>query len=356
MKVLIVHPPVPIYGGAERVIVKLCEYMRGKGIGHGLFMPSLPKGMAEDLGDTRVLSLLEASQKHWDVINYHNFPATLSYFNFWGVPSAWLCNEPPELFTNWKRKPIEWLNRKLVKNKIKNVIVADKFNARRFFDLYDVVPKIIPYGVDYDFFNEVIHSRSDQFTVMQVGTISHFKNQLASIKALAYLKDYVSDARLILVGNVSEPDYKNEVEGAITEYQLGGHVIWEPHVTRRQLQTLYAMTDVLIHPCNEQGGWLTPFEALSARVPVVVSGKLSCSDLISSNNMGMVVDNNESYGPVLHDIYKLQDYHREKTQIAKAWVKDNLSWEKYGKSMVDYFKEVANGEARVYSGDCRVLR
>jgi glycosyltransferase involved in cell wall biosynthesis len=340
MKVLIVHPGVSIYGGAERVIVKLCEYMSNHSVVHTVAMSKIPDEMKADLlysGTPQIIGspALMANINNFDIINYHNFPATL-YSMITNKPGVWYCNEPPEMFTSPSRRFIEWGNRNLVRNRIENVVVADKFNARRLFDLYDVVPKIIPYGIDYEYFSQVEHRPNPEyFTVLQVGTISRYKNQLATIEAVAEAKQCITNIRLWLVGNVSEPDYKREIEDAISEYHLGGCISWEPHISRDHLRSLYAQSNILLHPVKEQGGWLSPFEAISAGCPVIVSKELTCSDMIENNRLGIVTSDYVKALRLIHDYPSINSYGH-----SSVWVKDNLTWDKFGESMVRHFEEV----------------
>lgn len=341
MKVLLVSPESTFYGGGERVIVKLCNYFRDNSIVHTLAIPKMTDEMRNNLSGTPILNNIPALVENinrFDVVNFHNFPATL-WSMFSTKPMVWTLNEPAELFTNWKRKFIEWGNRNLVKNRIENVVVADKFNARRCFDIYKVIPKVIPYGIDYEFFSEANHDPDRKFfTVMQVGTISRYKNQLATIKAVAKAKNYISNIRLWLVGNVSEPDYKNEIETAIRDYGLGGLVKWEPHVDRSHLRNLYSAADVLMHPVKEQGGWLSPFEAISAGCPVIVSNELTCSEMIQTNQLGLVT---RDYASALKQVYGDSKNIRVMTSIARNWVRQNLTWGRYCESMVKYYAEVS---------------
>lgn len=340
MKVLIVSPKSQFYGGGERVIVKLCDYLSNHAIVHALAMPSMTDEMRKELSGTPIISSLPAliaNVNSFDIVNYHNFPSTLLSM-FIQKPGIWYCNEPAEMFTNWKRKFIEWGNRNLIKNRIENVVVADKYNARRCLDIYGVTPKIIPYGIDYEFFSKVQHNPDDNyFTVIQVGTISHYKNQLATIEAVGNLKSKIKNIRLWLVGNVSEADYKRQVEDAIQRNNLGGCVTWEPHVSREHLRELYSKTDVLLHPVKEQGGWLSPFEAISAGVPVIVTPDLSCADMIQANKLGQVTT--DLSGALFKLFQNYEDYH---TCKAKMWVKNNLTWDNFCSSMVKRFEEILN--------------
>ncbi len=342
MKVLIIQPSSRFYGGAEQVIVRLCQYMQKNNIYHGLHMAEMTDEMRRDLKGTEILSGGDFYFKRFDIINYHNFPSTLISTLALPVnkPGVWYCNEPAEMFTNWKRKPLEAFNRWLVRNQIKNVAVADNFNADRCESIYKVKPRIIPYGIDYNFFSQCNHDPDpNYFTVMQVGTISRYKNQLATIRAVAEVRPKIKNVRLWLIGNVSELDYKKELENEISRLMLGGCVTWEPHVTREHLRSLYAKTDVLMHPVKEQGGWLSPFEAISAGVPVIVSPELTCHQTIYENGLG---DVSKFLAGSINSAFLYQgvDVFEQNQVRAQHWVRDNLTWDKFGAEMVKYFQEI----------------
>jgi glycosyltransferase involved in cell wall biosynthesis len=337
MRVLIVHPKVPVYGGAEKVIVRLCEYLRKQGIEHALNMPSVPEQMKMDLAGTKIIPGLCYDYGYWKVVNYHNFPATLKTFVHPLGSECWYCNEPPELFTNWKRKPIEFVNRRMIVNKILNVIVADQFNADRFERLYGIKPRIIPYGIDWEYFSQVDRKPDPEyFTVMQVGTISRYKNQIETIRACSGVIGQIPNLRLWLIGHVSEPDYRQQVEDEIRASGMAGSVFWEPHVRPEQLRYMYSRCDVLMHPVKEQGGWLTPFEAMSAGVPVIVSNELTCSKIINNNQLGLVA---RDYAKALWLVYTTKN--RLDGNRNSLWVRDNLSWDKFGSEMVKYYQEIS---------------
>jgi glycosyltransferase involved in cell wall biosynthesis len=99
---------------------------------------------------------------------------------------------------------------------------------------------------------------------------------------------------------------------------------------------MYSRADVLMHPVKEQGGWLTPFEAMSAGVPVIVSNELTCSKLINNNQLGLVA---RDYAKALWLVYTTKN--RLDGNRNSLWVRDNLSWDKFGSEMVKYYQEIS---------------
>jgi len=184
MRVLIVHPKFYIYGGAELVIIKLANYLARKGIENAILTTSILPEIEKDLLDTKIIIRKEPdipfvspgfkvilaiwrgiydNLNNFDLINIHNYPAELSFFPF-RKKAVWLCNEPPgfvlrskselSLFLKLAKGVISKFDKFVVRHFIKNVIVADEFNARRFEGLYGLRPEIINYGIDYNFFSQ----------------------------------------------------------------------------------------------------------------------------------------------------------------------------------------------------------
>lgn len=350
MKVLIVHPCKGFYGGAEEVVVQLTNYLHNNGHELRIVLKSAPTEMESKLEE--IISSWYIGNSHswkgfryltrgltrWaDIINVHNFPATLATFPT-KKPIVYLCNEPAELFTNWWRKPIEAFNRWWVKKSGMKVIVADQVNAKRFFDIYGVVPTIIPYGVDYDFWSQghaTLDKENFDFTMLQVGTITPYKNQLESIKVLETIKY----AQLLLVGSKSDKRYADELFSYILTHKLIERVKFIDHVSHEELRNLYKSCSLLLHPIRGQGGWLVPFEAMCAGLPVITTTDFSAFFEIDLNNLGTVAGPDDMASWVLDGAYKELD-----TETIKKWVKENLTWEKFGESIKGVFKDAINRE------------
>jgi glycosyltransferase involved in cell wall biosynthesis len=103
------------------------------------------------------------------------------------------------------------------------------------------------------------------------------------------------------------------------------------------VRELYARHDVLYHPVEEQGGWLVPFEAMCANLPIVISEKSPAAGLIRHNKLGLV----DCSGIDIFEFVKSKAYEKADTKRSQEWVKSNFTWEKYGERMLHIFEEVA---------------
>jgi len=371
MRVLIVYPDMHLYGGAELLVVKLANYLTRNRIENGVLTTDVSTEIREDLQGTRILQYAYPNQSgtgkvynlfrkiqrlrqglhenldQYDVINVHNFPAELAIYPC-RKPVVWMCNEPPVIESKYyeqRKYSLKWwvtgailaLDNYIVRHHIRHVVVADEFNKRRFKALYRFNPHVIPYGIDHHFFSSSDHHGEtpsvDRFTVLHVGVLSPLKNQLESLRTLERLKDRIPGIRLILAGT-GEDAYIKKLSAYIEEKQLAPYVELTGHVKRSELRNLYAKSDVLLHPIRPQGGWLAPFEALCAKLPIVVSPELSASDLIKKADLGIVTKN---YSTALLDICQNRAKYQQIAEQRAIWVKEHLSWDAFGGEMVGVF-------------------
>ncbi len=366
-----------VYGGAELLIVKLANYLSRTGIENKLLVtflsPEIEKKferteiitLNKDLGSgikdivTEILILhkhIKELSDSFDIINVHNFPSEVSVFGI-RRPIVWMCNEPPIFWLNTHLPSLLLVPHKLVlkfenlvvKKYVRKVCVADEFNARRFERIYGFKPEIINYGVDYEFFSKGNRKRAleefglfDTFIILQVGMITPLKNQMESIKVVERLRDKIPNVKLVLAG-WGKGNYMLMLKEYIRKKDLEQNVIFTGHLDRERLRNLYHACDVLLHPIKPQGGWLAPFEALCARKPIVVSTRMTASDIVSREKIGIVTND---FAGAIWDIYNNPDKYQEMTERGQRWVKENLSWDKFCKEMINLFYEVGRGKEK----------
>ena len=378
MRVLIVYPKMYLYGGGELLIVRLANYLTEMEIENALLTTDISPEIENDLIGTKIIKYsyraiqrdpkpldpfrtlwllnkgVRKNLKHFDIINVHNYPAELSIYPY-HKPVVWMCNEPPEVGVQIRlhdepKHSLRHLifrvflafDRHVVRHYIKNVVVADEFNEIRFRRIYGFNPHILNYGIDHHFFADHFKDNrgkaTDQFTMLHVGMLTSLKNQMESIKTIEKLKDTIPGIKLILAGS-AQGQYLLSLQEYIRAKQLEEHVEITGHLSKEHLRNLYHTCDVLLHPIKSQGGWLSPFEALCARVPIVVSSEMTASNLIKKENLGIVTDN---FASAILDIYKNPAKYNEMATWRAEWVRDNLSWDNFCEKMLKVFTETLN--------------
>jgi glycosyltransferase involved in cell wall biosynthesis len=372
-----VHRHLEFYGGAENIVVKLASYLNKKGIENSIValspLPSylkeskeldiiIPKkkfrhklraisirDSFETLSEIRALrSIVRRIMHHYDVINPHNFPATWSFFPN-HKPSVWMLNEPiglwhnvnPSIGSKMLNNILTTMDRFVVNRYIDIVCVADEFNANRFHTIYGRRAEIVPYGIEYDIFSngheaDVVQkfNLDASFVIIQVGQITSSKNQFASVKAVEQLKEQIPSVKLVLAG-VGDPPYEKRLRDYIREKKLERNVIFTGHVPKYVVSDLYHASDVAVFPVESQGGFLSPFEALCASKPIIVSTRITAKSIIEKAGIGLVSDDLVSS---ILDVYKNPKHFTKMAEKGKRFVTENLTFERYGHRMLELFE------------------
>ena len=374
-KVLIVHTQMKFLGGAELLITELANWLTKKGIKNDILVLSESKEVENKLIDTEIIipkhkinltsqgfknikdilkfiiiyrKKLKKIMKHYDVINFHNFPAT---WTLWPrkKPCVWMLNEPPNLWSkpdaNFILKLLNKfrnrLDKKIINHSVDVICVADKFNKQRAKKRYGRNAKIVYYGVDYNFFSKgkAINAINKfnlgkKFVVLQSGMVIESKNQLKSIESINKIKNKIPNVLLVLAGKIANENYKNKIDIYVKEHKLEKNILFTGNLERTDLRDLYKACDVGLFPIGKQGGWLAPFELLCSGNPIIVSEDLGAASLIKQYNLGTVTKN---YEASLIKIYeKRKEYHKQ-SKDSSAFVEKNLGWDIFTDKMIDVF-------------------
>jgi len=335
-----------VYGGAELAIVKLVEYLKGKDHTVDLLtMITMPE-VKEDLKTDNIFyantyqelaQLLGGLTLNYDVINYHNHPAEVLFPS--PYPSVWFMNEPPE--EALCGQPLNPTDVKHVHDNITKIAVSDVYNkvrVRKLYDRDDAV--VIPYGVDYDYFskgkaNRWYFDNKNKFTILQAAWIHPRKNQLETLRIFNEVLKFVPNARLILCGSITVP-YINELIKYIEDNKLTDNVTIDGTFgDRNYLRNLYHSVDLLLQPITDQGGWISPLEAICAGLPVVASNNAVFASYFRKHKLATVTDN---YIEAIMDIYKHNRKYKKINKVAKEYIKANLTWEKYASEVEKLLK------------------
>ncbi len=380
MRVLIIHNQMKYYGGAELLIVELANWLTKRGIKNDILALSSSKEVEKALIDTKIITpendidlkppgyknvrdilkaikvfkkKLKEISDDYDVINVHDFPTSWVLFPRIGKtkkPCVWFMNLPPDLYS----KPdagifLRFLNlirrfvdRIIVRNSIDVITVAETANEDRAKKRYGMQPRLIHFGVNYDFFSKGNASKAikkwnlkNKFVVVQSGMICSVKNQFASVKAIEEVRNKIPNVILILAGKEDE-NYGKMLKDYIKEKGLERFVIFTGNLKREDLRDLYKAADVGLFPIGDQGGVLAPFECLCAETPIIVSEEIETASFIKNESLGTVTSN---YSKALLDVYRNPKTYNQQAKKSSEFVKKNLSWEKFSDRMIQAFKD-----------------
>lgn len=374
MKVLLINPYL-FMGGAEKSLLYLAYYLTKWG--HDVDICSLTVDMNNLPEKFRYLDIFtlspEINYKHlknsYDVTllyssefimlrklvryvnNEHDIIVPFNFPAYWvaaslqnKTPKLWYCSEVLGPYDRTKRL---YEKSSLFKTIMRSVILIDKFivrkgihriatcselNRKLILNRYRRPAYVIPTGVDYEFLAAPpsnLNKLDSDLILLHVGSFTKRKNQITSIRSLKIIKKRVPSAKLILVGEgPDEPILRREVR----MLDLEDSVIFMGKVSEDTLKGLYYMADINLFPVIDQTFGLVPFEALVAGTISIVSKHAGAAQLIKKYAI-LAEPNVLDLAEAIMHVYENGDAYKSMIENGRKWVKENLTWEKYARSM-----------------------
>ncbi len=358
--ILLANPHVLLYGGAERQIVELSNYLTQKNHKVTIMTTVACEEFKKNLKEARIYetggnerNLMESINKvahKFQIYNCHNHPCELMMYYNQKVPTVWQCNEPPGYVL--EGNPVNPNERAYVERTCSKVMVITDFDKARFRSLYGFDPVVNYPGIRYDYFAEDVKVRNtlnmkDNFVITQAGYFTWTKQQDKTVEIFAEVKKEIRNAKLVLVGYnawAKQYPYVAKVHKKIEELGLEDDVFVNDYLSGDEnLRNIYKQTSIFLNPCLSQGAYATSFEAICAGVPTIVSNDFVASSLISDNKLGFV--SSQTTGEYINKImyiYENQNKVKDDTLANRGWIKENLTWKKFGEKYEKILEEVIN--------------
>ena len=292
--------------------------------------------------------------KGFDIINNHNFPSEWAAFiakKRLKVPVVWMCNEPPIWFFNSdSRKGLRRINGplyevfdKIASDYVDEILVLSKI-AQGYVDrAYHRSSKIVRSGVDVELYHNASgkdvrekYGLGNDFVLLQVGNYQASKGQADSIKALYQLSKNYDRIKLILDGGGP----KEQLIKLSEKLGIPEKVLFLHSNDDEELAKVYAACDVFLFP--QQITWgLAVIEAMAASKPVIVTNKCGASEIIQSNENGLIFDQSkpDEMAQKVKLLLENADLRKKLGDNAYEYVKSHLSWEKYARTMETIFED-----------------
>ena len=304
-----------------------------------------------------MLNLGSKIPKNFDIINNHNFPTEWAAFlakKKLKVPVAWMCNEPPYWFflpehreglrkINW---PLFEILDKVAVSYIDRIMVLSRVAAKYVKKAYGRPSTVVRTGVD----SELFHSASgkevrekyrleNNFVILFVGG-SRYAKRTDVINALYDLSKHYDNVRLVL-----DVARQREMLTKLSE-KLGvrDRVLFLHSTSDQELAKVYAACDVFVYPSSVSPWGLVVTEAMAAGKPVIVSREVGTSEIIQDGINGIIVD---KAGPeeIAKQVEALMNDSKLRMKLgenAYNYIKRNLSWEKYAKTVEGVFEQAVS--------------
>jgi glycosyltransferase involved in cell wall biosynthesis len=292
--------------------------------------------------------------KGFDIINNHNFPSEWATFfakKRLNIPVVWMCNEPPFwFFIPELRKGLRMINwpvfdvlDKIAVSYIDEILVLSHIAQGYVRRAYKRSSKVVRSGTDIELFHKASgisvrerHGLCKDFILLQVGNLEFNKRQVDSVKVLYYLSKNYDGIKLVFDGG----GRREELMMLSEKLGVRDKVLFLHTNDDEELAKVYAACDVFLFPAQITWG-LAVIEAMAAAKPVIVSNKCGASEIIQTNVNGIIVDHAKPEEMARHVERLINDSKLRKRlgENAYEYVRNNLSWEKYARTMEKIFEQ-----------------
>ena len=127
-------------------------------------------------------------------------------------------------------------------------------------------------------------------TIFSAALLTHRKNPLALVEALARMRVAGVDARLRLAGSLADAAYVARLRRRIGELGLDSHVALLGSISSEQVRSELATASVFALVSFEEGSPMGIEEAMAVGVPVVTSNRCGMPYMVRDGESGFLVD------------------------------------------------------------------
>ena len=170
--------------------------------------------------------------------------------------------------------------------------VAEVSDIRDFFPDSDVVVSGLGFDLDVDR-KESTDIASP--TLLCLSRITQKKRIDLCIKSLAIVKHSYPHIRLVIAGS-GKKKLVNSLSKLVMDLHLRNHVEFVGHISEKgAFEKLFANSDMLLLPSEDENFALTVAEAIIRGLPVVVSKNVGLSEVVMERNCGLVINSLEEH-------------------------------------------------------------
>lgn len=150
-----------------------------------------------------------------------------------------------------------------------NGIIVPSEHCREAFQPHLSVPvRVVPLGVDTEFYRPVVRPQSGTFTFLMAGLLHYRKGAEFAVRAFCEEFGPREDVRLVLKTRRGFLDLGDSADLGSTDRRIK---VFDEDYTREQMRGLYARADCFLAPSRGEASGLTPREAMATGLPTILT-------------------------------------------------------------------------------------
>lgn len=196
----------------------------------------------------------------------------------------------------------------------------------------------VPYGVNLKHFYKIKNSDNfSKFRVIFVGSISVRKGVIYLLKAFSQLN--LPNSELLIIGNIEE-----EMKPLIKKFINNDKIKFVGIKNQNQLVNYYNISNLFVTCSIEEGLSMVQAQAMACGLPVICTPNTGGEEIIDDNINGYIlpIRNIEILKEKIEFLYNNKDQMDTMGNNAIKKASNFLSWENYGKKMIDNYYKIIN--------------
>ncbi|WP_129045662.1 glycosyltransferase family 4 protein [Companilactobacillus metriopterae] len=224
-------------------------------------------------------------------------------------------------------------------------VVAPSEQVKETLDRYKISApiKIIPTGVDISEYTKPVNTANlrkklglddDTPVILMLSRIAMEKKIDHMLECMPKLLAYNPKIKLVIVGG--GPDMKELVQIS-DDLNLQENVIFTGEVDHDKISPYYHMANLFVSSSDTESQGLTYIEAIASGLKIVVRSAPYTEELLTDPSVGVTFNDDDQLVPKIIsylDHSKAFDDHEARQQVIY-----NISSDKFGDSIIDFYKE-----------------
>ena len=183
----------------------------------------------------------------------------------------------------------------------------------------------------------------NDFIILFLGRINFKKGLDLLIPAFYKINKKFKQTKLLMVGPNPDRYLENVVNPLIKKHRINKEVSYIKPQYDKNLIACYENSDLFVLPSYTENFGLTIFEAMSQKIPVVVSNQVDLAPVIKKNNLARICNCNvDSLTEKITQVLKNKKNNQIIKKKAYKFVKENYSSSSVIKQIVKQYKSVLN--------------
>jgi glycosyltransferase involved in cell wall biosynthesis len=168
--------------------------------------------------------------------------------------------------------------------------------------------RVLPLGINTDFFKPIEKKETTDFIITYVGRISRLKQIELAIEAVAHCKKHgISKIQLNIIGPISDDAYFNELNNLIKSLRCLDNVHFLGSIPHDNLVVFYQKSDILALPSKHESFGMVMTEAMACGVPVMALKGAGGPDEIITHKVDGILTSKELYSQEMFQLLLNQE-------------------------------------------------